>query len=99
MSSELGQGSFHRATVLCSSVIILGASENRVCVADSERCLLRLFGGVGNWMKSIMLSLGDGKRILEITAGIPAIAGNVQCSPCHCKKNLFLFLFLFFFFP
>ena len=74
MSSELGRGSLRRATALRSLVIALGTSENKVGMA--ERCLPRLFGagGVGNWTKSMMLSLGDGSRMLEMAGGIPAIA-------------------------
>ena len=74
IASELGRGSLCKAIALCSSVIALGVSENRAGMA--ERGLPRFFGGVGYWMKSMMLSLGDGRRILEIATGIPAIVGS-----------------------
>ena len=46
MSSELGQGRFHRAIALCSLVIALGASETKVGMAESLP-VPSLFGGVG----------------------------------------------------
>lgn len=71
MSLELGWGSIRRATALHSLVIVLGALENRF--GEVESCLLSFFGGVGKWIKSMMLSLGDGRRILEMVVGMPTI--------------------------
>ena len=92
MSSELGRGSLCKAIALCSSVIALGVSENRVGMA--ERGLPRFFGGVGYWMKSMMLSLGDGRRILEIAAGIPAIVGS--CIMLLLPQKTYVYVILFY---
>ena len=64
----------------------------------AERCLPRLFGAgvVGNWTKSMMLSLGlgDGSRMLEMAGRIPAIA---VCSVL-LATTIFIYFVIFFFF-
>ena len=65
MSSEQGCGGFCKTIALHSSVIAIWASENRVGVAKS---LPSLFGGVGKWMKLMILSFRDGRRMLEMAA-------------------------------
>ena len=51
----------------------------------------------GYWMKSMMLSLGDGKRIFEMAAGIPAIAGSRVCHGAAIfslpPQNIFYFIY------
>ena len=94
MSSELGRGSLCKATASRSLEIALGASENKVGVVES--CLLRFFGGVRNWIKSMMLSLGDGRRILEIAVGIPAIDSSLKCIPCHNATVKLLLKYIYF---
>ena len=93
--SEQGRGSFRKTIVLRSSVITLWASENtsRVGVAES---LPSLFGGVGKWMKSMILSFGDGRRMLEMAAGIPANVGSRLATTLAEYMYLFIyFLFIF----
>ena len=96
MSSEQGRGSLRKTIALRSSVIALWASENSVGVAES---LPSLFGGVGYWMKSMMLSFGDGRRMLEMAAGIPAIVGSrVDCLATGLAEYMYLFIYFLFIF-
>ena len=64
----------------------------------AERCLPRLFGAgvVGNWTKSVVLSLGDGSRMLEMAGGIPAVAVcNVLRVLATAKFIYFVIVFFF----